>query len=208
MILAIGDSHVISFHPRVVEFCPVTMFPNVVKTDDITTCWLGPVTAWNFHKRINMVEEVRKSVGFSSNDALVLVAGEIDCRCHIVKQARLQGKTIGEVARQCAAKMFGTCLSAHSMTFWAIPSFGKEDSQATSPYRAIGSEEERMEACRSYNEEMGRLSKESNINFVSLWDDVVKEGHPDETRFLDGTHLVPFWASPRFREKCLRAKDK
>lgn len=208
MILAIGDSHVISFHPRIVEFCPATMFPNVVKTDDVITCWLGPVTAWNFQKRINMVEEVRRSVGFSSNDVLVLVAGEIDCRCHIVKQARLQGKTIGEVARQCAEKMFGVCLSARAMTFWAIPSFGEESSQVTSPYRAIGSEEERTEAARSYNEEMGRLSKESSVNFVSLWDDVVKDGRTDRTHFLDGTHLVPCWASPRFREECLRAKGK
>lgn len=206
MILAIGDSHVMAFHPRVVEFCPATMFPSVVKTDDMTTCWLGPVTAWNFHKRINMVEEVRKSVGFSTNDTLVLVAGEIDCRCHIVKQARLQGKPIDEIARQCAEKMFGTCLSACAMSFWAIPSLGEEDSGVTNPYRAIGSGADRMEAARSYNEEMGRLSKESNVNFVSLWEEVVKNGRADGTYFLDGTHLVPSWSSPRLREKCLQAK--
>jgi hypothetical protein len=32
MILAIGDSHVISFHPRIVEFCYATMFPSVDAT--------------------------------------------------------------------------------------------------------------------------------------------------------------------------------
>ena len=118
MILAIGDSHVSGFHcDDKRKRLSYPAYPIVVTTDDVSSCWIGPVTAWNFRKHLDRINEICKLSNFSANDVLVLVAGEIDCRCHVVKQSRIQGTTIDKVARQCANRMFETCNLAGAIPF-------------------------------------------------------------------------------------------
>src|SRR5271167_719710 len=108
MIHCVGDSHVCLFsgHNRIHPEWPAespSLFPF------FRTYRLGAVTAYNLCETASSTGSREKLWAVISSlpdadDWLMLSFGEIDCRAHFLKQARLQDKSPAEIATHCVER--------------------------------------------------------------------------------------------------------
>jgi hypothetical protein len=155
---------------------------------------LGAVLAFNISDHHHpSYKKLMKCMATLPNQAtIMLMAGEVDCRVHFVKQATLQHKTISQVAEFCATKYFNLIKELKRKKFNMIvcavlPStpFVVNDSE----YPTVGTFNERNEAAKAFNESLERLCKKNNIQFVSIYQKLYLGDKPDTKYFIDSIHL-------------------
>ena len=106
-IYCIGDSHV-SVFLGIDRLAPI--WPESYKSliPNFEVIRLGPITAYNVceYNRTSQGREKLEKVleGVPDNSWIIISAGEIDCRVHLIKQAELQNKSFEEVAANVASR--------------------------------------------------------------------------------------------------------
>ena len=104
MIYVFGNSHAHFFtnsHPADIE--------GRFKNEYFISYSLGPTIAYNFYEHhLQKIIDLIKSnkINISSDDYILLVVGEVDCRWHLPKQAEKQKRNIQEITNECIDRFF------------------------------------------------------------------------------------------------------
>lgn len=196
MILAIGDSHASLFsgQPGLSEIGPR---PRAGALPGIRSARLGPYLA---HSVAQPRHAVRRLLHESlraarSGDALLLVFGEIDCRCHVVPRAALSRRTIERTAAETAARYVRAARTLagtdRTLGFWGVPPPCVE--AAFNPeFPTRGTFAQRLRAARAFNRALSREAKIVGAAVFDVFDEVATaRGRPRARFFLDEVHLGP-----------------
>lgn len=178
---------------------------------------LGAVLAYSL-KSLNTKEKGREKLldlvsTLPKGATIMMCFGEIDCRCHLVKQAEIAGLGMEIVVRTCVERYFEVVDELSAMGFrmmlWNVvptaESFNAE-------YPTYGAEVERNQCTRYFNAELSRLCKERGLLFVSVFDRLLDSRN--QTRsfyFFDSIHLgqlaMPYFLKEAFRLGLIREDD-
>jgi hypothetical protein len=148
------------------------------------TYWLGPVLAYNLYSvghqsRLNLFN-VLESI--SKSDYVMLCAGEIDCRMHLIRQKELQNKSLEEIVQECVCRYFQVILEIKNMGFkviiWGVPGTANIDcfelkDKNTFPH--YGTYKERNQATKIFNNKIEYLCKLNDVLFLSIFDDLIDD---------------------------------
>jgi hypothetical protein len=151
-IVAIGDSHSRSFEG--LAHCRVH--------------WVGAYTMFRVgrdsFKALNFSD-----YGVGENDIVVTVFGEIDVRCHIIKQAILQEKPITEIIKTLVDKYIDTIIynkNNYSDLICVVNAVIPPTDQINNPeYPIFGSLLERVKVTNDLNKYLKEQCKRNNILF-------------------------------------------
>lgn len=140
----------------------------------------GPTLAYSLHnpKHPSWVRINKYLDDSNEKDDIILVFGEIDCRCHIIKQA-IKEKIFITTSAICAAeKYFSGVLRAskkRKISVWAaIPSVSEAQLRVkNAEYPHIGSEVERNIVTCAFNGMLQKLCVENNIRFFSVFNSLI-----------------------------------
>ena len=124
---------------------------------------------------------------------LLLCFGEIDCRAHLLKQAKIQNRSISSVVIDCVER-YGSVISevvdlGYKVLVWnVIPSTRYEISDGDFP--TIGTCIERNQISRLFNNHLETLCATSGAKLISIFDDLVDEqGLTKMEYYSDRVHL-------------------
>ncbi len=197
VIYCIGDSHA-SFFSGNDKIQPVWPDLSHDSIPAFKSFRLGPVTAYNLCK-INSSTKGREKL-FSVLDTLLcpsnilLCFGEIDCRVHLLKQSRLQNRSIDDVVKECVERYLSVANEirnlGHRVIVWAPIASTENGNIAEPEYQAFGTCEERNQLTRVFNLYLEKKTKLNNIGFLSIFESLLDKN--DRTRFYyysDQVHL-------------------
>lgn len=189
----IGDSHVSLFSGRD-AIVPVWNEPHEDLLPQFKTYRLGAMLAYNLaterHEGREKLFACIKTL--PKNSKVLLCFGEIDCRAHIVKQANLQARRIGDIAGEVAERYFLAIQEASKLAkvaVWgATPQSAAEHSSNKFP--TVGSMTERNIATWHFNLRLAQLCDDVAIPFYQIFGHIVDENmQSDEEYFLDSAHM-------------------
>jgi hypothetical protein len=127
------------------------------------------------------------------NATLILVFGEIDCRVHIVKQAKLMNTSIDEIAKN-VVKRYSIFINhlknqGFKIIVWAVVPTSSCDTQ-NKEYPNNGSLLERTQATLIFNNSLEEYCIKEGIRFLSIYKYIVdKDGVMLKKYFIDCVHL-------------------
>jgi len=193
----IGDSHVSVFtgkdivssgHP-----CPQDSLP------PFRTYRIGGYLAYSFgnpaHEVVSKVMSIVQ--GLPKEDRIMLSFGEIDCRVHLVKQAKAQGRIIGDVAGEAADRYAGFAGNLMDsgrdvMLFAPPPTCNHDDPEARvseeNPYPHLGTTRERNEATEAFTARLRHHFPKGVV--LSVFRELVNLDMTSKGEYLrDGVHL-------------------
>jgi hypothetical protein len=161
-----------------------------IRNNQFAAYYIGPATAYNVNKHQMLVDMIAKRF-ITSNDKIMFVLGEIDCRAHVVKQSRMQGTSIKSIAQEVADRMFAfivTNIKYHPIAWGPYYTHSRtvEDSNSAIPFYPVGLPQERNLAIDYYNARLKSLAKSINIPYVSICNN-------QKVTFSDDIHLN--WSS-------------
>lgn len=190
MIYCIGNSHANFFtgaHPAT----------NTKVTNGLFTSYnIGPTIAYNFYEHhFPKVREflAQESIDKSEN-SVMLVVGEVDCRWHIPRQADLQGRDVLEVTRECVKRFF-QCLLHLMLDGYNVIGWGGHpsttDGHSDNPNSPVfGDYLTRNRVSMEWSRYLGSLCDAADIKFVSIVEDLINEdGLTRMDYFSDYCHL-------------------
>jgi len=161
---------------------------------------VGPALAYNLGTLGTMTKGREIIFGMlekliSVGSRIMLCFGEIDCRYHIFRQARIQQKDFRIIAEDCVRRYFDFIkeikAKGYEVLVWAtIPSardFGYYDPN----YPRLGTCEERNCITKYFNEKLKSLLDGESIKFISIFDQLVDGGNVtrDQYYLADNVHL-------------------
>lgn len=193
VIHCIGDSHVDVFSGRNI-IQPEWPIPSNNRIPLFKTYRLGAVLAYNIsrkrHPSYLKLKQLLKSI--PKRSVIMIVAGEIDCRAHIVKQSHQTNKSIRSVAEDCVNSYFPLLLElkndGYQVIGWGPVSttpYTVEDKN----YPTVGTFSERNLATSSFNKRLQELCIEHNIPYISIYSDLYKKGKVQKKFYIDLIHL-------------------
>jgi hypothetical protein len=196
-IFCIGDSHVSVFlgKDHIAPLYPekaVSQFPFM----DVTR--LGPVTAYNFCEITSTTKAREKFetilTGLPPASWLLISAGEIDCRVHLVKQANAQKKTFEEIAEILASRFLSYLGSIQALGFricLLLPPPTKFIEQETPEYPSFGTEIERNQVTRTLTRKLEAECAVMRIPTIGIFEKAVTGQLQTKKEYLwDGIHLA------------------
>lgn len=201
-IYVLGDSHTNFFSGE--EFIRFVKYKNGInKILPLINCFepyhLGSTLAFNIMNPKASSQGLEKTnwllcEKIPKKSILLICLGEIDIRCHVIKQSKLQNKTIEEIINAIIenyAKFIKYLQEKdYKIITWApIPS--QKDSWANNPnFPKIGTESERNYATKIFGERLDLLSKEYKFINCSIYNKLVDEkNNTIETYIADECHL-------------------
>lgn len=185
MIHCIGDSHVYVFSGV-----------DTIGGNDVLpffkTYRLGPHTAYNVINRRSFIEQIIRTE-VKSDDRIMFCFGEIDCRVHLLKQAKLQNKSLTSIVSACVDRYFEIFRIAGQygipLLAWNVPASSREDIKFDE-YSTYGSCKERNKATQLFNKFLKKRCEESGVVFISIFEKLIdKDGLTDMTYYMDSIHL-------------------
>lgn len=193
IIHVIGDSHVSLFSGKD-EIVPVWNEPHEDLLPQFRTYRLGAFLAYNLaterHEGREKLFACIKTL--PKNSKVLLCFGEIDCRAHLVKQARAQDRTLDDVARECAGR-YAEALKEVSalcrLAVWgATPQSAAEHSSNKFP--TVGSQAQRNHVTYLFNQYVSMACETFNVPCFSIFGHIVRENWiTDDGYFHDTAHL-------------------
>lgn len=210
IIHALGDSHA-SFFAGEERLQPLFPAPAGQNLHAFRAWHLGPYLAHSF---ANPQHELRRKIRqlsphFAAGHRLLLCLGEIDCRCHVLRQSRLRSSSIRDTAAALAnryalaAARFRDSIN-RDVALWAAVAQCPHRT-TVGPYTTVGSHAHRAAATRAFNGTLFKLAPSLSLPFVYI--DTDDDAHPsrrDESLFMDQIHLSQR-AIPRARNALLTA---
>jgi hypothetical protein len=151
--------------------------------------WIGPRTAYNFCRRKAVVDAILLRF-WKEGDRVMFVAGEVDCRHHLPKQANKQNKPVEELAKECMDRFFKFICGYKKyglVIYFVVPTTIRGDGQ--------------QRASSECNKRLAELAAADKLPFISLYEEMCTI--PKEW-YCDGTHLDSRLALPLIIEKFKR----
>jgi len=193
MIHCIGDSHVSVFtgHDRMPPIWHQNHNNKNIsddKTEYFKTYRLGAATSYQLERKIPDIEYIIKELPIDKDDSILFCFGEVDIRAHLIKQSEIQEKEIVEVVKECVDKYFKTILyfknNGYNMMVWGpIASWGDKAPYTSGP--SFGSNLERNNATKIYNEYLEQLCNKNDITFLTIFDKMLHEDGTTDEKYLD-----------------------
>ena len=199
-IHCIGDSHV-SFFSGTDRLTP--QWPEPSGTGDrlpfFRTYRVGPALAWSLGRdgtrmrgREKVEEVLRKAV--PPGAPVLFLFGEIDCRCHLLRQAETQGQTKAALAAECADAYFDAVLElagTHPLLFCSLPASTQKSLEGEGEeFPTVGTCLERNAVIRAFHARLSGRCAEKGIALVDFFDSLVDaEGLTLPGYFRDEIHL-------------------
>jgi hypothetical protein len=192
-IYVIGDSHVTLFSGKD-EIVPVWNEPHEDLLPQFKTYRLGAMLAYNLATERHEGREklFRLLDSLPKRSTVMLVFGEIDCRAHIVKQARLQDRAIAEIAYDVGtryASVVKEVAALRKTIVWgATPQ--SSASHSSNKFPTVGTMVERNQATFYFNAAVEQECLLSGIAFASIFNELVDTEYiSKESYFFDTAHL-------------------
>ena len=190
MIHCIGDSHVSVFTGH--DYMPPIWQPenrSDDKSEYFRTYRLGAVTSYQLERKIDFIDFIiKKSPINKEKDNMLFCFGEVDIRAHLIKQSEIQNKEIDEVVKECVDKYFNTILhykaNGYNIMVWGpIASWSDKAPYTSGP--SFGSNLERNNVTKIYNNYLDQLCNENDIKFLSIFDKMLLEDGTTNEKYLD-----------------------
>ncbi len=194
IIHCIGDSHV-TFFSGYDKIQPEYPLPSTNKYTNLQSYRLGAVLAYNLNKLgtsekgkeklFDLIEKIDK------NESLLLCFGEIDCRCHLIKQAELQKLPLSSIVKDCVQQYFETIDEIRSIGFRIIILGVVPSPRENYPeYPTYGTISERNMCSEMFNNLLEYECLRRNIVFVSIFRYLVNRRMNTKSGFFfDSIHL-------------------
>ena len=149
----------------------------------------GANTAYNMFNKIDLVDEIVKEYNIDKKkDQILFCYGEIDARVHIGMQED-NGKHLNEIITEITNRYFKFVNyykdKGYSVIVWGVIPGGLSGGGAHPNYALP---ENRNRASKLMNELFYKKCNELNIEFISIWEDLIKiDNYYDY--FIDSIHL-------------------
>lgn len=156
---------------------------------NFTSIRTGANTAYNIISKTNLVDEIIKEYNIDKyKDHIVFCYGEIDTRVHIGIQEE-RGKHLNEIVMEITDRYFKFVdqykSKGYSVIVWGVIPSGSSTIGAHPNY---AKSEDRNKASQLMNELFYKRSNELGIEFISIWEDLIKIGNYYHY-FIDSIHL-------------------
>jgi lysophospholipase L1-like esterase len=157
---------------------------------------IGPITAYNLSEKNSTtkgrekLETIIKNIDKKS--IIILSAGEIDCRIHLLKQAKINNYTYREAANILATKYITFVNTIKELGYnicILLPPPTKYTTEDTIGYPTYGSEEQRNEITKILSNELIMLCEVSKIPFIGIFDRATQNNKTNKDYLWDGIHL-------------------
>lgn len=191
MIHLIGNSHVSTFSNQTVP--PARYF---FDSEYFKANCLNAITAYNFydnHKEF-INDYIRDKT--EEGDKISFIAGEVDCRIHIPKQADEQNITDEESVLICLNKFLKVILmpnwfkNREPIAFGVHPSTNEPHSMDNKSRPIYGSMERRNNISVLWNKHLKAMCENIGIKFVSIYDYLVNDNNETKMEYFgDYCHL-------------------
>ncbi|MCK5017091.1 MAG: hypothetical protein KAS32_08460 [Candidatus Peribacteraceae bacterium] len=178
---AIGNSHALYFG---------SYFPNF-------RCYnVGAILAYSLggkHKGKNHIFNILKQIG--TNETLLFAFGEIDCRAHLLKQAKKQNAPIENVVDDCVKSYMRFVkqvieLGYNDIIIWGVPASSPDSLPPDRKYPRIGSSDERNKITELFNAGLKEKCEKLKINFISIFPELVDDNFEQiQKYYVDQIHL-------------------
>jgi hypothetical protein len=216
MIHCIGDSH-ISVFTGYDEMPPIWnhLSRSNDRTDYFRSYRIGPATATGLGSKISIIDDIiiRGPVD-KEKDIILFCFGEVDIRAHLSREYLEKNKDIDELIKFSVDEYMRIVLlyksRGYNVMIWSpIASFSDDKPYTTGPF--FGSCSERNFVTRKFNNYLETLCKENNIEFISIFEDMLLDGEKTNPIYLDnwdGCHIHLIQTSfplivKKFKEKGL-----
>lgn len=197
MIHCIGDSHVSVFSGQD-EMPPIwnTNFRSRDITPYFKTYRIGPATAYQSYSKIPIIENIIiQSPINKETDSILFCFGEVDIRAHLILQSYTQDKTIETLVKECVDRYIQTILyfknNGFNVLVWGpIASCSDIKPYTTGP--CYGTELERNDTTRLFNNYLEELCNKNEITFLSIFKKMLFEDGKTNPLYLDnwdGCHI-------------------
>jgi predicted SAM-dependent methyltransferase len=125
---------------------------------------------------------------------VLLCFGEIDCRYHILKQAKEQNKDVNIIVKDCVKRYFDFIkevkTKGYEVSIWAVIPTAPDPAPIYSSYPRLGTNAERNVITRKFNEELKNLLAIESIELISIFERLVDSENITKEEFLmDQLHL-------------------
>lgn len=199
-IYCIGDSHVSVFSGLGTKYNPY-MVPILPKRAKVNLSYfipirLGSVLAYNSYRYAKKIEKLLKlkSLNFNkSKDYVLLSFGEIDIRVHILKQSKLQNKSLKQIIKLTISRYYNLISYLYSHGYKIIiygPIASAKESVIVERFSSYGSCKDRNKATDEFTRQLIELTKQYNIPFITIFYEMIDENYETKDSFLmDNIHL-------------------
>jgi len=196
MIHCIGDSHVGLFAgtDKGVAHWPSKKSSNILswaRAYRLGGCLAykicEPETRTSGHRRLlQVLNEI-------PDKRVLLSFGEIDCRLHLLKQAKIQNRPIKDLVNECVKRYISLIVKVKDMGFetmvWNAPATHPDDYVPDKNNPSDGTCIERNAVTRKFNNALRKFLP-GNIPFICVFDDLLlSDGTTNMYYYYDGTHL-------------------
>ena len=128
-------------------------------------------------------------------DYVLFCFGEVDIRAHLIKQKKIQNKTINEIIKECVDKYFNVLLrykntGIKTIAWGPIASWHESKKYTGGP--SFGSCLERNLITKEFNQYLEELCNHNQIKFVTIFDKMIDENKITKPEYLDnweGSHI-------------------
>lgn len=196
-IYCIGDSH-INFFSGKNQIQASWPSPSLSYFPFFVPFRVGPVLAYSL-SQLNTTNQGREKVfrilkSIPANSYVLFSFGEIDCRNHLIKQAKVQKKTINSLVVNCVDRYLDMLNEVKALGFkilvWNVLPLCRQISSENSPYPTFGTQADRDRAIYLFNRELKKGCKRRNFKFVSIYDKVTtSQKKAKKSYYFDEIHL-------------------
>lgn len=144
--------------------------------------------------------------GVDEGDTAVYVFGEIDVRCHIVKQRDLQRASLEEIVEQLAENYIQTILdnqsqytALQSVVYNVVPPIKWEVFSPEFPF--YGTAEERIESALLLNAALKKLCERHKLFFLDVYEAYSDENGSLRTELSDGNVHIHLAHNAKLKEE-------
>lgn len=193
MIHCIGDSHSAVFSGEEV-MQPIYPQPSNNTSPHFRCYRIGAATAYQLNNKEFIINQIIDThVGL--DDKVLFCFGEVDIRSHLKKQMDEQNVTVQEIVKECVDRYFQVIFMYKNrgvdvMAWGPIASWHESKIYTGGP--TFGTNLERNEITKEFNEYLHKLCDENNIGFVSIFDDMTDDNNITIPEYLDnweGSHI-------------------
>ena len=157
---------------------------------------LGPTIAYNFYEQhyVNLLNWVDQLGVDKTNDHIMLIVGEVDCRVHLPKQIELQNKPINEVVCECVDRFFRVYLDLKEKGYSVI-GWGGHPSTTAGPSEnpsepIVGDCVFRNSISLEWDKRLKLLCDVNNIPYISIIENLIDDNKLTKMGyFMDYCHL-------------------